>query len=184
MFEPLKELIGDHGEKLYGLLSEIRDHLTDIANNTYSEVEYLQYSTENGRDTAGTDGTATIELQANEGYSWRVERVGLTGDEKGNCAVYVGSVVPENLVDVFRGTGITAARGKYFVPRGQALIFHFYEQTASQICTANIQVEQLVPTGKTHKAARGIDNEAIDTVRRYDDVPSGMPLEETQIGAR
>lgn len=184
MFEPLKELVGDHGEKLYKLLSEIRDHLTDIANNTYSEVEYTQYNTENGRAVAAADKTATIELQANEGYSWRVERVGLTGSEEGNCAVYVGSVVPENLVDVFRGTGITAARGKYFVPRGQALVFHFYEQKAGQICTANIQVEQLVPTGLTHKAARGTDREALDTVRVFDEVPSGMPLEETQIGAR
>lgn len=184
MFEPLKDLIGDHGVKLYQLLSEIRDHLSEISNNTYSEVEYMQYSTENGRAIAKADGTAAVELQANEGYSWRVERVGLTGDEEGNCAVYVGAVVPENLVDVFRGTGITATRGKYFVPRGQAIIFHFYEQTPEQICTANLQVEQLVPTGKTHRAARGTDREAIDTVRPWNEVPSGMPLEETQIGAR
>lgn len=183
MWEPLKELVGDHGDKLYTLLHDMRIHLSQIAQNTIAEVEYDEFTTRSGRETSLADETAIVELTPNEGFSWHITRVGITGKKEGNCAVYVGTIAPENLVDVFRDTGITSDRGRYFVPRGQALIFHFYEQGAGQICTANIQAEQLVPAGSVRRAARGTDNEAINVVR-VPEVPSGDPLNEVQIGAR
>lgn len=181
MFEPLKDLIAPHADDFKQYLSRIEGHLASMVNDVESQVEFDQFTTRNGRANAAADGTATIELSPNEGFSWDIRRVGLTSSkEKGNCAVYVGSVAPENLVDVFREPRIAADRGRYFVPRGQKLIFHFYEQDVGQTCTVNIQAEQLIPVVKARRVVSGMASEAYDHPREPP-IPSGEPLSERQI---
>lgn len=175
MFEQVIAKLQGHAGNLEQYLDEIKDSLTNIVENTRSEVEYDEFSHHADRATADAEGTAVVSLQANEGYSWHTKQVGLTGSEEGNCAVYITSVAPDNLIDVFRGTGITAKDGKYFVPRGSAILFHFYEQTPGQVCTAAIQVQQLKPK-RERNADTGTSNEHYDHPR-VEPVPSGTPLD-------
>lgn len=178
MFEPLKDLIGDHSEKLYELLERIDANIDHMVNDVVSEVTYDQYTTRSSRAIVGEDGTAIIELSPSEGFSWRVERVALTASEEGNCALYNGSVAPENLVDAFREPKIISDRGKYFIPRGSSLTIHFYEQEPGHVCTVNIQAEQLIPVVKVARSVSGSQSEFIDPAPNRPVVPNGAPLVE------
>jgi hypothetical protein len=147
-----------------------------IAQNTIATVEYEEFITRPGRGNTEASKTVDIELHAKEGFSWHIERVAITCSEGGSVAVYVGTIAPENLVDVMSGP-ISATRGRYFVPRGQRLVFHFYEQAEKQECTVNIQAEQLVPAAPVRRTSPGPGNDGgIDIVNVRDEVPSGNPL--------
>lgn len=184
MFEPLKDLISPHAEDLKSYLSSIEARLGELVENAESEVEYDQFTTRSDRGTVGADGTAIVELTPSEGFSWHIMRVALTASEKGNCAVYVGSIAPENLVDVFKEPKMIADRGRYFVPRGMGLVFHFYEQEEGHVCTANIQAEQLIPVVKAKRSVSGRSGEAANKAPNRPVVPSGLPYSEPQIAGR
>lgn len=181
MFEPLKDLLAPHAEDLKSYLASIECRLGELVENAQSTVEYDQFTTRSDRSVVGEDGTAIIELSPSEGFSWHITRVALTSSEKGNCAVYVGSVAPENLVDVFRESKMATDRGRYFVPRGIGLIFHFYEQEPGHIVTANVQAEQLIPVVKQKRTVTGRSSEAANPAPNRPNVPSGLPYAETPV---
>lgn len=173
--EPIYELLRGHGDKLDENITAMRNDISrvaDAANLVLSKVKYDEFTTQANRAIVEEDGTALIELIPNDGFSWRTTRIALTGTRKvegeeiieGNCAVYVGSVAPENLIDVFRGTGITADDPKYFVPYTVPLTFHFYEQEPGDVVTVNMQAE-LLPSGTPRRATTGRDREHIDVPR-------------------
>lgn len=183
MFEPLKDLIAPHADDLKQYLSAIECRLGELVENSESEVEYDQFTTRSDRAVVNGEGTAIIELSPSEGFSWHITRIALTSSEKGNCAIYVGSVAPENLVDMFRESKMATDRGRYFVPRGVNLVIHFYEQEPGHVVTANIQAEQLIPVVKRKRSVTGRSNEGADHPR-VPPIPNGSPLQETQIAGR
>lgn len=175
--EPVYELLRGHGDKLDDHMSHIRQDIARVAETAdlvLSKVKYDEFTTQSARAVVGATGTAVIELIPNDGFSWSTTRVALTGTKEGNCAVYVGSAAPENLIDVFRDTGITASDPKYFVPYTVPLTFHFYEQTEGDVCTVNIQAE-LLPSGTSRRASTGRDREHID-VPRLPPIPTPSPF--------
>lgn len=177
ILEPLYNLLSGHGEKLDQYMGEIRADIGTVARTAdivLSKVRYDQYTTQSNRENADAEGTAVIELTPNDGFSWVTTRIALTGTKGGACAVYVGSIAPENLIDVFSDTGITANDPKYFVPYTVPLTFHFYEQEPNQPCTVNMQAE-LLPSGTPTRAHTGRDLERID-VPRVKPVPSPSPF--------
>lgn len=175
MFEPLKDLIAPHAEDFKSYLASIESRLGELVDSAQSQVEYDQFTTRSGRAVVSEDGTAIIELTPAEGFSWHVTRIALTSSEKGNCAVYVGSVAPENLVDVFRESKMATDRGRYFVPRGIGLVIHFYEQEPGHVVTANVQAEQLIPVVKQKRSVTGHSNETATRAPNRPNVPSALP---------
>lgn len=143
MFEPIARILDKHAGNLTTMMGTVLAHLSAIAQNTEARTESVQYGDYSGTDDTGDGTTAEVKLYTREGYFWRVNQAAITGGLEGNCAVYLGTINPESLIDVITNTGKNISTAKYYVPRNSVLIFHFYEQPENQVCTAHIQVNKL-----------------------------------------
>lgn len=175
MFEPLQDLFHHHAERLHTQFEDIAARLGRLIENTDSELWNERFVTRKGLGETGETTTADVKLEAAAGSAWRVFNVTVTSGEEGLCAVYVGAIEPGNLVDIFNPAQIAVhTTARYYVPRGASLIFHFYEQPKKQVCTVNVQAEQLLMD--PDEGSTGTSGEHIQRARR-EPVPSGSPLD-------
>jgi hypothetical protein len=142
MFEPLQALFDKHATNMVDVLKDVRCHLAEIVENTAARTESAQYGDHSGTANTGKTAVAEVTLRTREGFYWKVNQTAITCGEKGNCAVYLGSVIPQNLIDVIGPGTKNTSQAKYYVPPRSQLIFHFYEQPENQECTAHIQVDR------------------------------------------
>lgn len=142
MFEPLVKIFDKHATTVSETLQQVRQHLAEIVENTAARTEAAQFGDFSESAKAGKNETAIVTLKTTEGYYWKVNQTAITGGEEGACAVYLGSIIPENLIDMITPSGKNTSQAKYYVPPRSSLLFHFYEQPEGQECTAHIQVDR------------------------------------------
>lgn len=111
------------------------------------DVEDVFYNGDEVAAGAGEKATADVEVGPSKpGESWRVNQIACSasGSAKGSVLVYMDEIKPQNLIDALANVGSNAAPREYFVPQQRKLIFHFIEQTAGSVCSANVQITRKV----------------------------------------
>jgi hypothetical protein len=175
MFEPLQAMFTKGMGQLDDRFREVIEALSLIAENTQAEIWIDRFTTKSNRENTGKSKTAVVELGPSEGVAWRVFLASVTAGKEGPVAVYLNTVDPSNLLDLFNPSEIAARKVEYYVPPGSKLVFHFYEQPEEHECTANIQAEQfLMQPGKAHGNRSG---EHVDMPDRIPPIPSGHPVQ-------
>lgn len=163
MFEPIAKILDKHAGNLTDLMNSVLHHLATIAANTEARAETVQFGDFSGSNNTGPSKVAEVRLHTREGFFWKVNQAAITGGVEGNCAVYLGAINPENLIDIISPTGKNVSTAKYYVPRNGVLIFHFFEQPENQLCTAHVQVNNLVESAQfTERMGYSYDVSEID----------------------
>lgn len=175
LFEPIRLALEAHAVVLNERMQRIEGYLAALAGDIEAELVEDQFVTKGETVTTGAKKEVDISFRASSGYAWRIRTVGVTGGEKGNCAVYLNAVAPQNLLGVLSPTLLKAESIRWYVPRGGTIIFHFYEQPENQICTVSFQAEEF-GTVPDKEAAGNTSNEGMDSPR-VPVIPSGHPMD-------
>jgi hypothetical protein len=172
MFEPLMKLFGEKADSLTTEIAALKPQLAQIVNNTESEVNFVRIGQHNNQvEIPEGETSGQFELRPREGRMWRLTSISVTGKKStGVCAVYLGAVSNQNLIDVISPAGLYAGARRYYVPSGSSLFFRFYEQEKGT-CTAMIQVEEY-EYGSTVESQTGKSSESISPVLR---APGELP---------
>lgn len=159
MFEPLKDLLGHHSEKLNHTLQELR---SAVISNTEAQLERTQSS----RKSVPLSKKGTGEIRNDSGYGWRVKWVSATVASE----FFLGVHNDESFM-----LGLKAREGKeveWYIPAGGIL---FVVGTGEEEGFGNIEVDVLVTTPV--EGFTGASGEGTDTTR-VESVPSGTPLDD------
>lgn len=175
MFEPLTKLFGEKAVIVENRLAGIEHQLSKLTEYTASAVAADEYAWLSGTSEADAEKTAEVIIDNTEKVGWMVQRTTVTGgapEGEGSCTVYLGNILPTNLVDALK-CPIGVSQAEYYVAPQSSLIFHFFEQKApGDLCTVNLQVKRMLVRPEIISVT-GREWEATDGDQR---IPAGHPL--------
>jgi len=158
--EPIMDQLRIHGDRFHDRLCEIRDHLSNIVQNTESQItpnQWVKKSVETGKK-------ATNQLRNNEAYGWLIRDVAATSE----CEVFLNAANGEGFLCKLKAG--ERENVHWYVPPGSIL---FVKNLAEETGFVNLNLESLVTS--TAKASTGESDEHVD-MRREPTVPSAHPI--------
>lgn len=162
--EPLRELLGHHGERLQDHLSGIRSSMAAVASNTEAQLVRNQFA----RKSVATAATKTEQLRNDSAYGWLIKWAASTA----KVQVFIGTDTDESFMLELLGHG--AEKVDWYVPVGGVVFVKNTEAAEGKAGNTNFEVEVLVSDAA--EGYTGPTDERIEVERR-EPVPSGTPLD-------
>lgn len=167
--EPMKQLLGHHGERLQEHLSGIRTSMAAIASNTEAQLTRNQYA----RKSLPVGEESTQQLRNDSAYGWVIKWV---ASSDADVSIYIGTETDESFVCGLEPPGPNASeRVDWYVPVGGVV---FVKNATEADTYVNFEVEVMV--SEAAEGYTGPSDERIEVARR-EPVPSGTPLDTSQV---